>query len=129
MFLKPEITQNFSFKNPDILKVKLRFMKVCPYGLGCYRKRPEHFHEFSHPAEHKIANRFKAQEEQKSKKFDLGESKRTDKENIVNKNDSEKLKRRKENNLLLSEQYGLYFTKINGITRFEFSLIIIYKEF
>jgi hypothetical protein len=128
MFLKPEITHNFSFKNPDILKVKFRFMKACPYGLGCYRKRPEHFHEFSHPAEHKIANRFKAQEEKKSKKFDLGESKRTDKENIVNKNDSEKLNRRNENELLLSEQYGLYFTKIDGIKRFELSLRI-YKEY
>ena len=119
MFLKPEITQNFSFKNPDILQDKFRFMKVCPYGLGCYRKRPEHFHEFSHPAEHKIANRFKAQEEKKSKKLDHGESKRTDKENIVNKTDSKKLntRRRKENETFLSEQYGLYFTKINGITR------------
>ena len=33
-------------------------MKPCPYGLGCYRKRPEHFYEFSHPTGHKIAEKF-----------------------------------------------------------------------
>ena len=34
-------------------------MKPCPYGMQCYRKRPEHFSEFSHPAEHKIAAKFR----------------------------------------------------------------------
>lgn len=33
-------------------------MKQCPHGLGCYRKRPEHFYEFSHPPGHKIAEKF-----------------------------------------------------------------------
>ena len=98
-------------------------MKDCPYGLGCYRKRPEHFHEFSHPAEHKIANRFKAQREKESKKFDLGNSKNIGKENISKANDLGKVQRSRPKQSLLSEKYGLYFTQVTGIKRFEFKLI------
>ena len=33
-------------------------MKECPFGLECYRKRPEHFKEFAHPPGHEIAAKF-----------------------------------------------------------------------
>ena len=82
-------------------------MKECPYGLGCYRKRPEHFDEFSHPPEHKIANRFKAQKRSKpAEKPDR-------KESILSSKTSEN----KEKEKLLSAKFGLYFTKVRGIKR------------
>ena len=33
-------------------------MPDCKYGMQCYRKRPEHFSEFTHPPGHPIAERF-----------------------------------------------------------------------
>ena len=85
-------------------------MKECPYGLGCYRKRPEHFDEFSHPPEHKIANRFKDQKEAKSADKS---AKVISKENI-----SVKTSEIKEKEKTLSEKFGLYFTKVPGIKRY-----------
>ena len=84
----------------------------CKYGSSCYRKRPEHFIEFDHPPDHKIANMF-------AKKRKNNES-----------NEEPKLKIQKQDNNVtnitetkqatLPNPFGLFVTKIPGVTECDF---------
>ena len=82
----------------------------CKYGSSCYRKRPEHFIDFDHPPDHQIANMF-------AKKRKI--------KNSTDSNEEPKLKipRPDISNIspsILSNPFGLFVTKIPGVTSCDF---------
>ena len=86
----------------------------CKYGSSCYRKRPEHFIEFDHPPDHEIANMF-------AKKRKNNESNEEPKSKIQKQdNNVTNITKTKQASQTLPNPFGLFVTKIPGVTECNF---------
>lgn len=85
----------------------------CKYGSSCFRKRPEHFIEFDHPPDHKIANMFA-----KKRKIERGES-----NDLKNEEPKSKIPRPQNvtrKNESIPNPFGLFVTKVPGVSKCDF---------
>ena len=86
----------------------------CKYGSSCYRKRPEHFIEFDHPPDHEIANMFAKKRKMKESNESNGEPK------LKIPRQEEKISNFNQRNETLPNPFGLFLTKVPGVTSCDF---------